>query len=168
VRELVADLISDAVGSAVSVTVRETVEAVARLDTGEGVKVHGLAEYLGLERSTVQYRVTAAREKGYLVNVEDKRGRAARYTTGSPLPDDVVILPLRIEGVNPHPEPAFHTPDGTEPQVGDGTAPGCEGVNEPRGGVRACTICGHALSQAFIDAGFTDHGNCSTDRKETT
>jgi hypothetical protein len=134
VRELVADLISDAVGSAVSVTARETVETVARLDTGEGVKVHGLAEHLGLERSTVQYRVTAAREKGYLANVEDKRGRAARYATGSPLPDDVVILPLCIEGVNPHPEPASHTPPDTAPQVSDGADPGCEGVDEPRGG----------------------------------
>jgi hypothetical protein len=144
VRELVADLISDAVGSAVSPAVRETIEAVTKLDVAEaasgqlapggGVKVHDLAAHLGLERSTVQYRVSAAREKGYLVNIEDKRGRAARYQAGNPLPDDVVILPLRIEGVNPHPEPASHTPDDTEPQASDGADQGCEGVNEPRGG----------------------------------
>ena len=56
----------------------------------------------------MQYRVTAARERGYLANVEEKRGRAARYRPGSPLPDDVVILPERIGGVNSHPEP-LHT-----------------------------------------------------------
>ena len=97
-----------AVGSTVSPVTRETVEAVAKLDAGEGVKVHPLAEHLDLERSTVQYRVTAAKEKGYLVNIEDKRGRAARYSTGNPLPDDIVILPERIEGVNSHPDPASH------------------------------------------------------------
>jgi Domain of unknown function (DUF3854) len=134
VRELVADLISDAVGSTVSPTVRETVETVTRLDSLEGVKVHDLEAHLGLERSTVQYRVTSAREKGYLVNIEDKRGRAARYRPGNPLPDDVVILPLRIEGVNPHPEPASHTPADAEPQASDGADAGCEGVDEPRGG----------------------------------
>jgi hypothetical protein len=159
VRELVADLISDAVGSAVSPVTRETVETIAKLDGGDGVKVHGLAEHLGLERSTVQYRVSAAREKGYLINVEDKRGRAARYRTGNPLPDDVVILPARIEGVKPHPEPASHTPADAEPQVSAGVTMGCEGVNEPRGGEPpACTVCGEPLDQSYIDAGFTDHG----------
>jgi hypothetical protein len=135
VRELIADLISDAVGSTVSPVTRETVEAVAKLDGAEGVKVHDLTEHLDLERSTVQYRVSAAREKGYLVNIEDKKGRAARYRPGSPLPADIVILPERIEGVNSHPDPASHPPADAEPQVIDGVSVGCEGVNEPREGV---------------------------------
>jgi 5S rRNA maturation endonuclease (ribonuclease M5) len=134
VRELVADLISDAVGSAVSATVRQTTEAVAELDAGEGVTVHRLAEHLGLERSTVQYRVTAAREKGYLVNAEDKRGRAARWRTGNPLPDDVVILPPRIEGVNSDPGPLHTTLGDDAPQVSGGVDGGCEGVNQLHGG----------------------------------
>jgi hypothetical protein len=122
IRELVADLISDAVGTTVSATVRQTVETVAKLDIDKGpdVKVHDLEVELGLERSTLQYRVKTAKEKAYLVNVEEKRGRAARYKPGTPLPDDVVILPERIEGVNPHPEPASHTPADAEPQVSDG------------------------------------------------
>jgi hypothetical protein len=142
VRELAADLISDAVGSAVSPTVRETAETVAKLDDGDGVKVHGLAEHLGLERSTVQYRVTAARDKGYLVNVEDKRGRAARWRTGSPLPDDIVILPPAVEGVNPHPDPASHTPADAELQASGGVTGGCEGVNEPQEG-----DCGDSMEE---------------------
>jgi hypothetical protein len=157
VRDLVADLISDAVGSAVSATVRETVETVAKLDDdGQGVKVHTLAGHLGLERSTVQYRVTAARDKGYLVNIEDKRGRAGRWRTGSPLPEDVVILPERIEGVNPHPEPPPYIPADAAPQASDGADGGCEGVNQPRGGV--CTECGEPLDPTLVAAGFTDHG----------
>ena len=162
VRELVADLISDAVGSAVSATVRETVETVAKLDgDGQGVKVHVLAEHLGLERSTVQYRVTAARDKGYLVNVEDKRGRAGRWRSGSPLPDDVVILPERVEGVNPHAEPASHIIADAAPQASDGADQGCEGVNQPQRGEAGdglCTECGTELAEALIAAGFTTHG----------
>jgi hypothetical protein len=164
VRELVADLISDAAGSAVSATVRETVETVAKLDgDGLGVKVHALTEHLGLERSTVQYRVTAAKDKGYLVNVEDKRGRAARWRTGSPLPDDVVILPEHIEGVNPHPEPASHTIADAAPQASDGADGGCEGVNQPQEGragsdSATCTECGEPLDPALVQAGFTTHG----------
>jgi Domain of unknown function (DUF3854) len=134
VRALMADLISDAVGAAVSATVRETVEAVVKLDQGQGVKVHDLTAHLDLERSTVQYRVTAARERGYLVNLEDKRGKPGRYQAGSPLPQEVIILPERIERVNPHPEPASHTPADAAPQVSHGADVGCEGVNQPRGG----------------------------------
>ena len=159
VRKLIADLISDAVGFTVSPVTRETVETIGKLDGGEGVKVHDLAEHLGLERSTVQYRVSAAREKGYLVNVEDKRGRAARFRTGNPLPADVVILPERIGGVNSHPDPDSHPPADAQPQVRDGVSVGCEGVNELREDERpVCTICGEPLDQALIDAGFTDHG----------
>jgi hypothetical protein len=138
VRNLVADLISDAVGKTVAPATRETVEAVAKLDDGEGVKVHDLELHFGLERSTVQYRVTSAREKGYLVNVEEKRGRAARYRPGTPLPADVVILPERVEGVNPHPEPGSHTPDEENRRPEDGE-PGvwrCEATAE--GTVTAC------------------------------
>jgi DNA-binding transcriptional ArsR family regulator len=163
VRELVADLISDAVGSAVSAAVRQTAEAVAKLDAGEGVTVHHLAEQLDLERSTVQYRVTAAREKGYLVNAEDRRGRAARWRTGNPLPDDVVILPERIEGVNSHPNP-LHTPAADDaPQVSGSVNEGCEGVNQPRGDESAnddglCTVCGQPLDPVLVDGGYTTHG----------
>jgi hypothetical protein len=165
VRELVADLISNAVGQAVSATVRETAGAVAELDAGEGVTVHHLAEHLGLERSTVQYRVTAAREKGYLVNAEDRRGRAARWRPGSPLPDDVVILPERIEGVNSHPDPLHTPPADAAPQASVGVDGGCEGVKQPRGDDRAvvaddigssqpgpCTRCGE-VTHRYGDGG---------------
>lgn len=161
VRALVADLISDALGSTVRPATRETVEAVVKLDQaggGYGVKVHDLAVFLDLERSTVQYRVTAARERGYLINLE-KRGKPARYQADAPMPGEAVILPERIEGVKPHPAPAHHTPDDAEPQASDGTDRWCEGVNEPQGGqVGGCAVCGEPLDPVLMAAGFTDHG----------
>lgn len=160
VRALVADLISDALGTTVRAVTRETVEAVVKLDQGQGVKVHDLATYFDLERSTVQYRVTAARERGYLINIEDKRGKPARWQAGAPLPQEVVILPQRIGDVNPHPEPASHTPDDAAPQVSGDPEAGCEGVNEPQEGeAPKCTVCGEPV-RPYQDGTIRPHHWC--------
>lgn len=169
VRALVADLVSDAAGSTVRPAMRETVEAVGELDHGNGVKVHDLVARLGLERSSVQYRVSAARDRGYLVNDEDKRGRPARYKLGSPLPGDVVILPERIGtgGVEPRPGPVHHTPGDAAPQASDAAAGGCEGVNEQRGGqgeAPLCAVCGLPMNPKLAAAtGWTAHPECDPD-----
>lgn len=167
VRALVADLVSDALGATVRPVTRETVQAVARLDRGNGVKVHDLAVHLGLERSSVAYRVSAARDRGYLVNDEDKRGKPGRWKLDSPLPDDVVILPERIEGVKPHPGPVHHTPGDAAPQASEGPDGGCEGVNEPRGGQAGepvCTACGLPMDPEVTAAtGWTTHPCCGPD-----
>ncbi|MGH2360424.1 MAG: MarR family transcriptional regulator [bacterium] len=101
VRELLADLIAEGVGATVPPSVRETVDAIRALDVGEGVTVKGVAERLKLDRSATQRRLQTARERGYLVNQEDKRGRPARYTLGDALPDELELLPnaLSEEGV---------------------------------------------------------------------
>lgn len=73
-----------------------------------------------------------------------------------------MILPERIEGVNPHPEPASHTPADAAPQVSNDADAGCEGVNEPHEGEPpACTFCGEPLDQVLIDLGLTDYGETS-------
>jgi 2-methylcitrate dehydratase PrpD len=82
VRNLVAELIADAVGATIAESVRETVETVRKLaEDGKcrgGVTVHDLEEALAIERSAAQRRLTTARERGYLVNIEEKRGRPAK------------------------------------------------------------------------------------------
>ncbi|MGH2924458.1 MAG: hypothetical protein ACRDK1_00640 [Solirubrobacterales bacterium] len=95
VRELVVDLVSEGVGRAVSAKTRETVEAVVKLSPGhpEGVRLAILASKLGLDKSTVSRRASVAREGGYLVNLEDRQGRPARYRLGEPLPEELEILP---------------------------------------------------------------------------
>jgi len=109
VRELVADLIAQGVGATVPVTVRETVEAVRMANVGdEGVTIQSLATRLKLDRSATQRRVQAARERGYLVNLEEKRGRPARYALGDPLPEE--LLPRSIpEPGCAHSIPEAHT-----------------------------------------------------------
>lgn len=97
VRDLVADLIAEGVGATVPPSVQEAVEAVRDLDlAGEGVTVKAVADRLKLDRSATQRRIQAARERGYLVNLEDKRGRPARYIPGDALPDEVELLPRAV------------------------------------------------------------------------
>jgi hypothetical protein len=95
VRELVVDLISDGVGATVSGSTRETVETVAELQAvnAGGVSTRAVAQTLRLDRSAATRRLHAARERGYVVNLEERRGRPARYEIGDPLPDELVLLP---------------------------------------------------------------------------
>jgi hypothetical protein len=98
VRELVADLVSDGVGATVSQTMRETVECVRSLtlSTDEGTPVNAVAAELKLDRSAAQRRLYAARDRGYVVNLEERRGRPGRYAIGEPMPDEVELLPREL------------------------------------------------------------------------
>lgn len=99
IRSLVADLVAEGVGSKVPASVRETVELVGALTEApdppdpEGVKVAKIAGLLKLERSAATRRLHSARDRGYLVNLEDKSGKPARYVLGDPLPGETVLLP---------------------------------------------------------------------------
>ncbi len=162
VRDLVAGLISDAVGATVTPSMRETVEAVEKLNTvdagdgamiqgAEGVKVQRVAGYLHLERSRAQRRLAGARDRGYLVNLEDKRGRPGRYALDAPMPDELVMLPERVCGAQCT-LPCTASCHGVAGQ--DGMC-GCASTAQ---GVESCTICGEPLDPALAAAGFTDHG----------
>ena len=91
VRELVVDVISEGVEATVPATVRELVQAVANAE--EPVSVAKLAELLGLDKSATSRRWQNARARGYVKNLEDKKGKPAKIVLGEPLPDEVEILP---------------------------------------------------------------------------
>ena len=94
VRELVADLVGDAVGRTVSATVRATVAAVGDLTLAGGVtSVLQVATTLALDKSAGWRRVRSAIERGFVRNLEEKRGQQAQLVLGDPLPDDQEILP---------------------------------------------------------------------------
>ena len=118
VRELVAEIISDGVQATVPDTVRATVAAVVAIatDTG-GVQASNVATYLNLDRSAALRRLRDAADRGYLENLETRRGRPGRWALDEPLPADVPLLPdpLELAGcavarvaegdVTPHPSP---------------------------------------------------------------
>jgi len=119
VRELVADLVADGVEATVPKTVRETVGAVRQRITWQdkAVTVVEVARALKLDKSAAYRRVQVALDRGYLDNLEERKGRPARLVLAAPLPDDVSILPTveelaewvhgcsDSEGVTPPPLP---------------------------------------------------------------
>lgn len=102
VRELVADLVSEGVEATVPPTIRETVGALRRLhaEDSEPSTIAALAEELELDKSSAWRRVRAAMDRGYVKNLEDRKGRPARLVPGDSLPDDIEILPTpeRLQG----------------------------------------------------------------------
>ncbi len=97
VRDLVAELVADAADVTVPVSVRETVRAVDTLgtegDSKQGVTVSAVARSLRLDKSAASRRLRAAVDRGYLKNLEERKGRPGRFVLGDPLPADLDILP---------------------------------------------------------------------------
>ena len=95
VRELMNDLISNELDFAVPKTIRETVMAVELLTDGSQheVSIKEVAEKLGLDKSAALRRVNFAISKGYLRNLEERKGRPARIIIADSMPADQTILP---------------------------------------------------------------------------
>jgi len=58
-----------------------------------GVPSKQIEQRLQIDKATVSRRVKRARDRGFLVNLEEKKGRPMRLVVGDPLPDDLSILP---------------------------------------------------------------------------
>lgn len=99
VRELVADLIAEQVEATVPLAVRETLEAVAALRQQQPhpVSYTELAAKLKLDKSAARRRAAVAADRGYLRNLETRRGQPAQLVLGAPLPGDIVVLPMPDE-----------------------------------------------------------------------
>jgi hypothetical protein len=94
VRDLVSEIVGEGVELTVSNSMRVTVNAVRTLcDGADTVSVSRLADHLKLDRSTVSRRVSAALAKGYLRNLEERRGRPFKLVVGDPMPEDTELLP---------------------------------------------------------------------------
>ena len=94
---LLSDLISEASQVSVNATVRGTVNAVKELlkDKSEdaSVSVRQLADHIQLDKSSASRRARVAANLGYLKNLEDKKGKPARYVLDDELPEDTPALP---------------------------------------------------------------------------
>jgi predicted transcriptional regulator len=88
VRELIVDVVSEEVEATVPETVRELVEVVAAAQ--EPLSIAALAKLLGLDKSATSRRWQSGRARGYVKNLEEKRGKPARIVVADPLPEDVV------------------------------------------------------------------------------
>ena len=62
-------------------------------ETEEAASLRAIAGELKLDESTTPRRVRNAIDKGFVKNLEDRRGKPGRYVPGDPLPNDIEILP---------------------------------------------------------------------------
>ena len=106
VRDLVSGLIAEGVEATVPKPIRETVEAVDNVIGGWGEEyatIKAVAEELGIDKAAASRRVRTAIGRGYLKNLEDRRGHPARIVLAESMPEDQEILPApeELEGVDP-------------------------------------------------------------------
>lgn len=97
VRELIIDSISAGLEATVAPIVRQTVETVSTLANAEGVTATAVARVLKIDKSNASRRLRVAGERGYIVNLEDRRGKPARWVTGDTFPEDIEVLPRTNE-----------------------------------------------------------------------
>lgn len=161
VRALVEGVIAEGVGATVSRTIRETVEAVRKLTVPpsndieakypDGAPGKVIAADLQLDKSAGSRRLQAARSAGYLVNVEERRGRPGRWKLGDALPDCERLLPdAAMLATAPEPEPAGQPDD---PVDGCTVAGESEGV-ESDPPLWRCDRCGTERASLIDLTGF--------------
>jgi hypothetical protein len=95
VRELVSGLIAEGVEATVPKTVRETVEAIDNVIDGWGEEyatIKAVAEDLEIDKAAASRRVRTAIGRGYLKNLEDRKGHPARIVLAESMPEDQEIL----------------------------------------------------------------------------
>ena len=106
VRGLVSGLIAEGVEATVPKSVRETVEAVEAVIADrdkEHATNRAVAEQLEIDKAAASRRVRTAVGRGYLKNLEDRKGHPARLVVGEGMPEDREILPAPedLEGIDP-------------------------------------------------------------------
>jgi hypothetical protein len=96
VRGLVVDVVSEGVDATVSPAVRKTVQVVCELldeGGGDSVSLGKLAARLKLDKSAASRRAAVARQRGFLKNLETRKGLPAQFAPGDPLPEELDVLP---------------------------------------------------------------------------
>jgi hypothetical protein len=99
VHDLTGELFAATLTDGLTATQREAVNAVVALSEGReedshrGVGLREVAKRLGIDRSAASRRLARAAERGYIINLEDRKGRPARYVPGDPLPDPRPAIP---------------------------------------------------------------------------
>jgi hypothetical protein len=95
---LVGQQIAQVVDAGVPKTVKKTVQSVAEAIEESDVEyatIRKIAEKLNIDRSSATRRVSTAIIRGYLRDLQDKKGKEKQIILGDPLPADLDIFPTR-------------------------------------------------------------------------
>jgi hypothetical protein len=101
VRKLMAAIIAEGSGVAVNKATVETIEAVseatAAMACDDGASAQDVAKVLKLDKSAAWRRLSAARQEGFIVNLEVRKGMPGRYRTTGQKVEPINILPTAAE-----------------------------------------------------------------------
>jgi hypothetical protein len=97
VRHLLDAILAEGSGVAVNPAMIETIEAVkqatVRLGEAEGASAQDIGRLLKLDKSAARRRLLSARDEGFVVNLEQRKGMRGRYRTTPQKVEPVAILP---------------------------------------------------------------------------
>jgi len=101
VRKLMNAIIAEGSGVAVNAALTETIAAVTGATAGmaetEGASAQDIALALKLDKSAARRRLLSARDEGFVVNLEQRRGMPGKYRATGQKVESVNILPLATD-----------------------------------------------------------------------
>ncbi len=102
IRDLMHGLLQETAEVAIKKTVVQTIEAVNKLTEDmpkeQGTTAKAVGKELKLDRSAARRRLLAGQDEGFIINLEEKRGRPGRYRTTDETREEEVMLPT-VEGL---------------------------------------------------------------------
>jgi hypothetical protein len=145
------DLLAETSEVKIKETVIETINAVSELTKGmdatDGTTAKAVGKKLKLDKSAAYRRLAAAEDGGFVVNLEDKRGRPGKYRTTGEQVEAIEMMPT-VEALKIH----FHdNPHATtQPDNQDGFSP----ANQSDSGGKPARNqgCNQSLSQVVASA----------------
>ena len=120
VRGLMNSILSEGAGIAVNQAMVETIAAVekatAALPVGEGASAQDIGKLLKLDKSAARRRLIKARDDGFVVNLEVRKGMQGKYRSTQQEVELLSILPSAKELREKHEQhPRRHTPPDSLP-----------------------------------------------------
>jgi hypothetical protein len=101
VRKLMNAIIAEGSGVAVNLAMTETIEAVTKATIGmaddNGADAKAIAKLLKLDHSATWRRLSAARDDGYIVNLEQRKGMPGKYRATGQKVEPIDILPVMTD-----------------------------------------------------------------------
>jgi len=144
--ELLNSILAEGSGVAVNKAMAATIDAVTKATDGmsgaEGASAQDIARALKLDKSAAWRRLSAARQEGFVVNLEQRKGMPGKYRATPQRVEPVVILPdaatlsERFRKTHPADTPLKSTqPCNREEkadviQVDNGCTDGCNPIDE--------------------------------------
>jgi hypothetical protein len=159
VAELIGGIVAEASGTRIASEVQETINAVRISTTNrapdDGATAFEVARLLKLDKSSAWRRLNVARDKGYVVNLEVRRGQPGRYRVTEQEVEAEALLPApeaiaahALLGAAQPAQPRNRRPKAEPRQKDSGCVSGCTTGCIATTDNQSATNCGDATGHA--------------------